>query len=339
MYGKAAVGPVPTNRRYKKMAATQVGAQHAAPLRKKIKSPPEDSERARMLKACVWRFSGADDLRRCCVTRHHCYANHRHHWSYRRGIHRRRSCLHRDSCLLRCSSRHCAIRHHHNYRAGRYSFHRHRSCGSAQSRNATAPGSCGPARNRSAAKNYCAVSKRAAARSRDFRRTANCRAAAAHKNARCWKNSADCCCSSARRAAKACSRRADRHFLPTADDRSSRAPSSGPAHLLTDWSRSPAADHSLCAASSEPAQAGWNCQTLAARARGRLRCLALPSCASCFPAAPRNCPALDYSSRVLNFALPTAAGLAQVRVAARSCWNCVAHWNCLAHWRSVRLSC
>ncbi len=286
--------------------------------------------------------------------RHHHVSHHHRHYGTRLRHHRHASCRHRRSYrhhhvshLRHRSSRHHGTRHHRSYhhresRLLRRNFLRRRSCGSAQSRNETALGSCGWAENTSVAQNCAAASKKAAGHSRDSHRTGNSSCAAeARRSARCWNNSAGYCCSSAWKAARAsCCRRAVPHRLPTADDHSSLEPNSAPAH----------------------SSGGSSCRTPVARVPGRLDCLALPRSASCFPRAVRNCCPRGCLWIGLNSASPKAADSPRADAVAASWPSCLArsrnvrpcsmshsNWaspkvgsatamgpNCLAHFRNVR---
>ena len=121
---------------------------------------------------------------------------------------------------------------------------------------------------------------------------------------------------------------ADRHHLPTVDDRSSHALSSATAHLSGGSIRLPAADdHSFREVSSALGHwlAGSSWQSLAARVRGRFGFPALPRSAYCFLAAAKNYSPRDHSWTGWNSASPKAAGCAKVRFAASSFLNCLAH--------------
>ena len=181
------------------------------------------------------------------------------------------------------------------------------------------PGNCGSAANKSAVKK----------RSHGSRKTGYCNsAAAAHKSVRRPGRSDDCYCSSASRAALTCRCAADRHHLPTVDDRSSHALSSATAHLSGGSIRLPAADdHSFREVSSALGHwlAGSSWQSLAARVRGRFGFSALPRSAYCFLAAAKNYSPRDHSWTGWNSASPKAAGCAKVRFAASSFLNCLAH--------------
>lgn len=167
------------------------------------------------------------------------------------------------------------------------------------------PDSCGLARN------TCAVSTKAAASSRDYRRNARC----------CLAPKSRCCL-------------AGRHCLPTADDRSSRARAS---HLSS--RHFALGGRPCCAGSSAPVR--WtddsNCRSLAAHVHGQLHCPELPKCGSCSQSAARNYYSRHHSLSGSSLNVPKAAGSAQSRAAARSSRNLPAHY-CRADSRTGRWS-
>ena len=164
-----------------------------------------------------------------------------------------------------------------------------------------ATGSSGSARSTSAA------STKAAARSRDYRRSAR-----GYCLARMSPRAHRCCC-------------VRRHCLPTADDHSKfgRAAKSNSGRFAP-------GDRPCCAGSFAQARcsAGSN-RSLAGRGRGRWRCLALPKCGYCQDAARNCCPLrslwTDWSCPWLRADDPVLVG-----AGARSFRNCP---NLLPHCR------